>query len=175
MKNKRKFNTIQLIGTIIIMSVILWLPTAVFAQENPLKLSMTGHLAIFYNDDSGKEVAKLMPLPEIVEKGDIIQYDIVGENTSAKSLFNINAGGKIPKGTSYIDKSARCDLENEVLFSIDNGKHYAVPPIKQIVKMADGTKKEEEVSIGSYTDIRFKIKKLEPGQKFIGSYAVTVY
>ncbi len=175
MKKIFKRKTIGLI--LIIFSILMitgGMQTTAIGGDEPLKLEMKGHLVVFYNDDTGKEIAKLMPLPEIVEKGDIIQYDILGKNVSAKALNNINAGGKIPESTLYIQKSARCDVENTVSFSADNGKKFAAPPVKEIVKNKDGKRKEVVVSSERYTDIRFTIKKLEPGKEFTASYGVTV-
>ena len=160
------------IGLVLIFLLALTQRSAI-GNDGPLSLEMKGHLVVFYNDDTGKEVAKLMPLPEVVEKGDIIQYDIYGKNISEKTLKGIKSGGKIPVGTLFIQKSARCDVENTVSFSIDKGKTFATEPIKEIIKI-DGQKEETIVSYERYTDIRFTIKKLEPGQKFKGSFGVTV-
>lgn len=153
---------------------VLVLVLAVQAQaDDPLKLSLEGHLVVTY-EENGKEVVKLLTLPEVVESGDIIQYDIKGENTADKPLKNIRAEGKVPDGTIYIENSARCTADSTMAFSHDYGETFSTLPLTVKVRDDSGAKTERVISPDEYTNVRFVIKELAAGEKFTGSYGVVV-
>ncbi len=163
------------VGFVMVFSALLLLFSAFWAlsQEGKLVLKMTGYLVIAEEED-GRLVERLLPLPETTTPGDIIQYNISGKNNSQESLFNVRAAGKVPRGTVYIDASNRSDIPADFYVSIDYGKSYAQPPLIIKVKKTDGSEKEEIVSPEAYTNISFTIKKLVAGETFFSSYRVQV-
>lgn len=165
-----KMSIVSMVFVMVIASAFGMTPTAV---GDPLTLEMVGHRVIFEKQD-GKEIPKLTPLPDIVEQGDIVQYDINGKNVSKQPLTTVKAEGKIPEGTSYIEDSARGNFPHTVLFSIDGGKTFHQPPLHEAITLKDGTEKKVVITPDRYTNIRFVLEKLQPDETFTCSYGVIV-
>ncbi len=160
-------------GIAIGMVLFLLIAVSAFPQGKPLVLEMKGNLVVV-KTTGGKRVEELAGLPREVANGEIIQYTILGRNTSRGMLRNIQLIGNIPDGTSYIDKSARSSKKTRILFSIDRGKTYAAAPIKEKVKRPDGKVVEQIVAPERYTNIKFIIDRLDPSEEALNTYRVRV-
>lgn len=157
-----------------VMAVLLVLAASMPAfAEDPLSLRTEGYLVRSEMKD-GKQVERLVALPEEVAPGEVINYRITGGNTSMKPLKDIAVVGAVPKGTEYMDKSAETPAGGSVLFSYDDGKNYGKQPLKEKVKGADGKMHEREVPAGRYTNVKFVVGTLGAGKEFSYNYKVQV-
>jgi len=157
----------------ILFAVMLLAAGTALAADDPLQLVMQGNKVVTERKD-GKAAEKLVELPEEVGAGDVLQYAINGVNTSKGALRNVSVVGDIPDGTVYVYKSVNGPKDGKTLVSIDGGKNYAKPPIKEKVTQPDGSVKEVEVPVDRYTNIRFVTDELGAGQKFSYTYRVVV-
>jgi uncharacterized repeat protein (TIGR01451 family) len=104
--------------------------------------------------------------------GDVLRYKLKGRNQGNRAATNFNLTQPVPKGTTYIAKSATGNAQ--ALYSIDNGKSFSAQPMIQ-VKRADGTVESRPAPADSYTHVRWSFKNaIEPGAETTVSYQVRV-
>jgi len=138
------------------------------ATGDKLSLKAEGYLVKIEITQKGKE-EKLVSLPEKVYPGDVIEYRIKAVNTSDGDLKNIIIGAKIPGGTVYVPGSASDTPE----FSIDGGKTFSPEPVKYTV-IENGRKVVKVATPDMYTNIRWKIPLLKPGEERVFRYRVQI-
>lgn len=159
----------------ILFTLILFfsLPPTGYGSDEPLELRMEAYLVttVIVED---KKVEKLLPVPEEVEPGSVIQYSIKGRNTLKKNLNKVSVVGAIPGGTRYIEQSETSTTGAETLFSIDAGRSYEKPPIMEKAVGPDGAEVLREVEPDRYTNIKFVIERLKGEEEFVSSYRVKV-
>ena len=143
--------------------------TSVAFAGGPLQLDMTGKLVAEEATDDGQPKEKLVDLPEKVLPGNVIEYTIAAQNLKDGILKEVDIIGKIPEGTGYLDESA-----SEIpLFSIDDGKTYMPAPVTYTV-IEDGREVEKIATPDMYTQIKWIVKILQPGETPTFTYRVAV-
>jgi uncharacterized repeat protein (TIGR01451 family) len=108
-----------------------------------------------------------------VYPGDVIRYNLVGENQGAAPAKNLVFTQPIPKGTVYIINSATNNT-TKVSFSIDGGKTFVANPTIQ-VKLANGKVETRPAPAELYSFVRWDVKQaVNPQSKVKVSYQVKV-
>lgn len=146
----------------------------VFSQEQNPKITLTTKVEKEIEiEKEGKKVVERIPV-EKAKKGDILVYTITYKNEGGQPANDINIVNPVPKGTTYISKSAK-GKDSEILFSIDGGNIYQREPIKYKVKKEDGTIEEKIATPDMYTHIKWVIKRaIHPEGKGEVEYKVKV-
>ena len=146
--------------------------TASAADQPKIALSTSAEKEVNV-EKNGKLFVERIPL-EIANPGDTVIYTITYRNEGETAARDILINDPIPSGTVYILKSAE-GKDTEITFSIDGGRSYSKPPIKYIVKKADGTQEETEALAEVYTHVKWVINKaVLPGQSGQVSFKVSV-
>jgi uncharacterized repeat protein (TIGR01451 family) len=99
----------------------------------------------------------------------VIEYRVTAINTSNGDLKDVVIRVKVPAGTSYVPGSASDSPE----FSIDGGKSYSPEPVKYVV-VENGKKVIKTATPDMYTNLRWKVKVLKPGEEKEFKYRVQV-
>ncbi|WP_456419132.1 hypothetical protein [Thermovibrio sp.] len=138
------------------------------AEEEKLVLKTNGFLVKEVVTQKEKK-EEIVPLPKEVYPGDVIEYRIKASNVSNEDLKNVVIRAKIPEGTTYVSNSASGTPE----FSIDKGKTFSKEPVKYTV-FVNGKKVIKVATPDMYTNIRWKIPVLKPGEDRVFKYRVQV-
>jgi len=157
---------------VLALVTLVFLPFSAQAQnqgDSKLNLKTEGFLVKEVIEEGGEKKEVLEPLPDKVYPGDVIEYKITVENVSDSRLKNVVVRAKIPEGTVYVPGSATGNPE----FSIDDGKTFSKEPIKYYVE-ENGQKIEKVATPDMYTNVRWKIEALKPGESIQLSYRVRV-
>jgi uncharacterized repeat protein (TIGR01451 family) len=146
--------------------------TASAADHPRITLSTIAEKEVNIEKD-GKMVVERIPL-ENASLGDTIIYTITYRNDGEALAQEVIINDPIPEGTVYILNSAE-GSDSEISFSIDGGLRYSKPPIRYLVKRADGTQEETEAPAEVYTHVKWVINKaVLPGQSGQVSFKVSV-
>lgn len=89
----------------------------------------------------------------VVNPGDVLRYNLVGENKGSSPAKNLVLTQPIPKGTSYILRSATSNGA-KLSFSIDGGKTFSTNPTVA-VKLADGKIENRPAPASMYSMARW--------------------
>ena len=166
---------LQLSGFLFLCVVLLLFylsGTASAADQPKIALSTSAEKEVNV-EKNGKLFVERIPL-EIANPGDTVIYTITYRNEGETAARDILINDPISKGTVYTIGSAE-GKDAEITFSIDDGRTYSKPPIKYIVKKADGTQEETEAPAEVYTHIKWVINKaVLPGQSGQVSFRVIV-
>lgn len=165
---KKLFAIKRLLLLFAILFPIFALASGALAGKEKLTLKTEGFLVKEVITKEGKK-EEITPLPEKVYPGDVIEYRIKATNVSDGDLKNIVIGAKIPEGTTYVPGSASDSPE----FSIDRGKTFSKEPVKYTV-IVDGKKVTKTATPDMYTNIRWRIPVLKPGEEKVFKYRVQV-
>ena len=95
--------------------------------------------------------------------GTVVRYVNTIKNNEQETIRNLVLKNHIPKHMRYISGSSKCKTPCTTYFSIDDGKHFALPE-KLIVKDKK-TGKVRKAKPSEYTTIQWVIDALEPGKK----------
>jgi uncharacterized repeat protein (TIGR01451 family) len=145
---------------------------AIAAEQPKIALSTSAEKEVNIEKD-GKMVVERIPL-ENASLGDTIIYTITYRNDGEALAQEVIINDPIPEGTVYILNSAE-GSDSEISFSIDGGLRYSKPPIRYLVKRADGTQEETEAPAEVYTHVKWVINKaVLPGQSGQVSFKVSV-
>jgi uncharacterized repeat protein (TIGR01451 family) len=111
---------------------------------------------------------------EAVSSGEVVNWNILSNNVGGGAARDYQTVGQIPKGTAFVEGSARADGDARVTYSIDGGKSFtAAPTINE--KQPDGTMKQVAAPISMYTQVRYEwADPLAAGGKLSASYQVRV-
>jgi len=93
--------------------------------------------------------------------GEVIQYDALYENQSAKPITSVAPTLPIPVGMVFVPESAS-PVPSEA--SLD-GKKFEPLPIVRKVRMPSGVETEVEVPASEYRALRWEAGNLAPGAK----------
>jgi uncharacterized repeat protein (TIGR01451 family) len=166
---------LQLSGFLFLWVVLLlfyFFNTASAAEQPRIALSTGAEKEVIVQKD-GKKVVERIPLDK-ASPGDTVIYTITYRNEGETEARDILVNDPIPRGTVYVLNSAE-GKDADITFSIDNGKTYSKPPIKYMVKKADGTQEETEAPAEAYTHVKWVINKaVLPGQAGQVSFKVSV-
>ena len=99
---------------------------------------------------------ELLQPAESAFPGDIVQYDAVYHNRSARAVSNLQPTLPIPAGMEYIPDSARPAPAQASL----DGRRFEPIPLKRKVTLASGKVREEEVPPAEYRALRWAIGDL---------------
>ena len=138
-----------------------------FVARPEIKISLSGSVQ--------REQAELpVEKVEAVSSGEVVNWSIVSNNVGNAVAHDYKTVGQIPKGTAFVEGSAKADGSARVTYSIDGGKTFiAVPTINE--KQADGTMKQQPAPVSMYTQVSYEwADPLAAGGKLSASYQVRV-
>lgn len=111
---------------------------------------------------------------QAVGSGEVVRWDIVSHNAGNGAAHNYRTVGQIPKGTSFVEGSAKAEGSATVAYSIDGGKTFTAKPMIA-EKQPDGTMKQVAAPVSMYTQVRYEwTDPLAAGGKLTASYLVRV-
>ncbi len=140
-----------------------------FAQQNGLLLTTNSYKEVYEINKDGQKVTKYLPIGKIVP-GDTVLYKNSIINNTNKTANNMVLQNPIPKHTEYVANSATCEVECEILYSVDGGKNYDKSSkltvkdgdIKRVAKASEYTNVKwilkEPLKANSSTYVTFKTK-----------------
>lgn len=140
------------------------------ALRGALALVLAGHALVVHADVVNKLVAQRVSLaPDGKEMrqpagtanpGDVVEYKATYFNTGPSAIARLFATVPIPAGTSLVGESA---MPMRAQASVD-GTHFEATPLKRLVKLPDGSTREESVPLSEYRALRWDMGKLEAQQ-----------
>lgn len=111
---------------------------------------------------------------EVTNPGDILVYTISYANTRESVVRNASVVDPIPEGAEYIPGSATGE-STTITYSINNGRTFHSPPVKQVIRKPDGTREEKSATPDMYTHIKWNFNiPLSPGQTGLLKFKATV-
>ena len=111
---------------------------------------------------------------EAVGSGEVVNWNIVSNNVGNGAAHDYKTVGQIPKGTSFVEGSAKAEGSAHVTYSIDGGKTFTAKPMIA-EKQPDGTMKQVAAPVSMYTQVRYEwTDPLAVGGKLTASYQVRV-
>ncbi|MBD0371831.1 MAG: hypothetical protein ICV60_13405 [Pyrinomonadaceae bacterium] len=111
---------------------------------------------------------------EAVGSGEVVSWNIVSNNVGNAAAHDYQTVGQIPKGTSFVEGSAKAEGTATVTYSIDAGKTFTAKPMIA-EKQPDGTMKQVPAPVSMYTQVRYEwTDPLAAGGKLTASYQVRV-
>jgi uncharacterized repeat protein (TIGR01451 family) len=111
---------------------------------------------------------------EAVGSGEVVSWSIVSNNVGNAAAHDYRTVGQIPKGTTFVEGSAKADGRVAVTYSIDGGKSFTAKPMIA-EKQPDGTMKEVPAPVSMYTQVRYEwADPLAAEGKLTASYQVRV-
>ena len=126
------------------------------SAKNDLAISLTAKKVVVQSDGKEKLVAADRAFP-----GEVIQYDALYVNQSAKPLTSVAPTLPIPNGMAFVPESASPAPSEASL----DGKKFEPLPILRKVRMPSGVEKEVEVPATEYRALRWKAGDLAAGEK----------
>lgn len=162
-KQSQRHRFAKLTGLLLGFSLILggssWAasPTVQSASaKNDLAISLTAKKVVLQADGKEKLVAADRAFP-----GEVIQYDALYVNQSAKPLTGVAPTLPIPNGMVFVPESASPAPSEASL----DGKKFEPLPILRKVRMPSGEEKQVEVPATEYRALRWKAGDLAAGAK----------
>lgn len=167
MKNK----IVQLVS-VAVLSLVLTTVVAV-AADSPVKVVLSAQKEVVTKDKNGKLIVTYDKADKAA-KGDVLVYTLVCENNGKEVVKNLELTDPIPVGAvAYIEGSATDGNKkvSQISFSIDKGKTYAIPS-KLTYKTTDAKGKvvEKQATPDMYTNIKWLVDSLSPGEKVSVSF-----
>lgn len=138
-----------------------------FVSRPEIKVTLTG--SVHRGQDE-------LPLEkaEAVASGEVVSWSIVSNNAGNGTARDYKTVGQIPKGTSFVEGSARAEGRALVTYSIDGGKTFTAKPMIA-EKQVDGSMKQVAAPVNMYTQVRYEWSDpLAAGGKLTASYQVRV-
>ncbi|MFN7928218.1 MAG: hypothetical protein U0Y68_09755 [Blastocatellia bacterium] len=116
---------------------------------------------------SAEEVGKL-------DSGEVVKFTITSQNVGKAAAINYETSGPLPAGTVFVPGSLQSDADMTALFSIDQGKTFAVQPMVPL-RQPNGTIRQVPALPENYSHIRFICQSpLAPGTSRTVSFQVRV-
>jgi uncharacterized repeat protein (TIGR01451 family) len=109
---------------------------------------------------TGKDGREVLRPADRAFPGEVVQYDALYRNTSARSVRNLAPTLPIPPGLEYVPDSAK---PAPAQASVD-GKAFAPFPLLRPVKQADGTVLQRPVPWSEYRALRWSMGDLDAGK-----------
>ncbi|NJL10804.1 MAG: DUF11 domain-containing protein [Calothrix sp. SM1_7_51] len=171
--NRTKFatlGTIALSAAILLSGAVPGIPSLfdmglAIAQNNrqsQLQLNLSAEKQVMTQDSLGRQKARWKALEgkATVQAGDVLRYTLVGQNNGDKPLNKLAFNQPIPRGMTYVLKSASADTNfgSKITFSIDGGRSFVENPTVQ-VRQKDGTLATQPAPAKAYTHIRWNFNK----------------
>jgi uncharacterized repeat protein (TIGR01451 family) len=122
---------------------------------------------------NGSKISKSVPA-QSAEPGDTLTFIVTYKNIGTETAHNAIINNPISAGMRYIDNSATGE-DSDISFSIDGGKNFKKPSyLTYEVKLPTGTTEKHTARPEEYTDIRWIVKKVSPGESGVLSYKARV-
>ena len=138
-----------------------------FTSRPEIKIALTGSV---HRGQQELPVEKA----EAVNSGEIVNWSIASNNDGNAVAHDYKTVGQIPKGTSFVEGSAKADGRANVTYSIDGGKTFTAKPMIA-EKQPDGTMKQVAAPVSMYTQLRYEwADPLAAGGKLTANYQVRV-
>lgn len=115
---------------------------------------------------AGKTVVTRVPARQSMP-GEVLVYTLNYRNVGNEKTTLVNVDNPLPVGTRYMADSATGATVN---FSVDGGKTYGAP--EHLMKIEP--KKRSKAQVSDYTNIRWVLGEILPGQSGKLSYRVRV-
>lgn len=170
-----KHKVIQLISLAVLLVFVT--TTAAVAADSPVKITLSAQKEVVSKDKNGK-VTITYDKADKAGRDDVIVYTVVCENTGKEIIKQIELTDPIQAGAVvYIDGSATDGNKKVSLisFSIDKGKTYTIPS-KLTYKTTDAKGKvvEKQATPDMYTNVKWLVDSLSPGEKVSVSFRAKV-
>jgi uncharacterized repeat protein (TIGR01451 family) len=121
---------------------------------------------------NGVTKKKMLPT-KTAASGDVLQYTLSYTNKGNEAATNAVIDNPIPKGATYLANSA-FGSNAEIVFSNDGGKTYAqAVKLTYEIKLPNGTTEKRVSTPSDYTNIRWTLKRVAPGE--IGTVGFSVH
>lgn len=153
--------------TMLMMTVVMLSEVTAIAADSPVKIVISAQKEVSVVGKD-KKVTISYENTGKVKRDDVLVYTIVCENTGKEVIKNIEITDPVPNGMVYIDGSATNagNKVSQINFSSDKGKTYAAAG-KLTYKITDskGNVVEKAATSDAYTNIKWLIDSLSPGEK----------
>ena len=106
--------------------------------------------------------------------GDTLVYTITYTNRGDQPALSPRVQDEIPEGTQLVPDGWNTG-GSALAVSVDGGSTFSQYPVRRPVKLADGSLREQEVNLDSYTHVRWSSSEpLPPGESREVSFKVLV-
>lgn len=158
----------KLIAALILMLV---LPLQAFAAAD-IKINLVAEKEVTVKEGN-RDVKKRVPAQSI-EPGEEIIYTIRYRNAGDLEATNVDVKNPVPDNTVYVGGSAT-GKGADISFSADGGKSFGkASSVTYQVTEGSGKQVTRKASPENYTNIRWVIKRVDPGQSGELGYRVRV-
>ena len=124
------------------------------SAEAPLK-KVTSQLEAYIVSTDGKGI-EIYERASRARPGDVIEYRIEHANNTEGALGSFVVLGPVPKGTSYVPKSASSILKADLEVQVED-LGWNMPPVYRVIKDEQGKDVKVEVLSSEYKAIRWMI------------------
>lgn len=112
--------------------------------------------------EAGKKIVKRVSA-QVSAPGDVLIYTLNYKNVGDEKATAVNVDNPLPAGMKYLADSAS-GANTQISFSVDNGKTFAKPEQLMVEKVKAGKKEKARADVLDYTNIRWVIGEVLPGQ-----------
>lgn len=130
-------------------------------NQPKVELNLSADKQVIQKDETGKEQTTWQTLAAgktVVKPGDVLRYNLMGNNNGKGSAKNLVLTQPIPQGMTYVLNSATIASNNgaAITYSIDNGKSFVDKPTVQVVR-PDGKVETKPAPAEAYTHVRWNV------------------
>ncbi len=148
------------------LSMLALFVSNVDAKNNPISLTTKSFKEVVKVEKDGKKSIHFVDAKKVIP-GDIVLYKNIIQNNSKEEAKDLVLNNQIPKHTTYIANSAKCESGCEILFSVDHGKSFKKAD-ELMVK--EGSKRRLALP-SEYTNVRWILSSaLSPNAKTYVSF-----
>ncbi len=150
-----------------LMLASLALAQALYAKESsPIKLTTKSYKEVLKVVKNGEKKIVYEDAKKVIP-GDVVLYKNSITNNGNSRANDLVLNNSIPKHTEYIEGSAKCQKDCNILFSVDNGKSFKEPNKLYVVKNG----KKRLATAKDYTNVRWVLTQaLEANSKTYVSF-----
>jgi len=155
------------------LSTLLFLVTPVMAEAKP-RIKVTIETEKIVTQANNGQTSNKRVKATSVEPGETLIYTLRYINTGDEKATNVKVDNPIPKGTVYMAGSAK-GANSDITFSVDGGKTFKKASLLTYkTKLANGNTAKKKASPEQYSNIRWVIQSVAPGQGGTLGFRVTV-
>lgn len=136
------------------------LGTAAYAKPE-LQMNMVAEKEVTVTE-AGKKIVKRVPA-QVSAPGDVLIYTLSYKNIGDEKATAVNVDNPLPAGMKYLADSAN-GANTQISFSVDGGKTFAKPELLMLEKVKAGKNEKVKAEAMNYTNIRWVIGEVQPGQ-----------